>query len=308
MRRSFILLSFAAMALPAMAVDSLSSHTNSSHYFISRTAESSGVTYNRDTNTLFVVGDEGQGIEQYSLTGQFIDSMTLEYNVSPRENRAVDDAEGIAYLGNGQFMIADERDNVGRVTTYQAGATRTLADLTPTSYAFGPAQGNEGLEGVAYDPINGSIWGLKEQNLLSIYNMASLGAPVTEPISRRNITRLNLITVSDIFVMANSNAFALDDPRRLNLLLLSRGSNQIVEITRDGTLVDHLDLSFLTAQGIDGTEGITMDDLGNIYLVSEVGGLNVLTSAVPEPSTYALIGIASLGALLGYVRKRKLAQ
>jgi uncharacterized protein len=39
--------------------------------------EVSGVTYNVDTDTLFVVGDGGTSIVQVSKTGQLIDSMTL---------------------------------------------------------------------------------------------------------------------------------------------------------------------------------------------------------------------------------------
>src|ERR1700756_2300087 len=39
--------------------------------------EASGVTYNWDTNTLFVVGDGGTSVVQVDKTGHLIDSMTL---------------------------------------------------------------------------------------------------------------------------------------------------------------------------------------------------------------------------------------
>jgi uncharacterized protein YjiK len=309
MKAFYSLLISGAMVSHAMAAASLSQYTSFTQHSLSNTSEASGITYNWDTNTLFVVGDEGQGVEQYTLTGQFISSMTLQYNVSPRDARAVDDAEGIAYMGNNTFMIADERDQMGRMTTFQAGATRTLGDLTPTSYSFNPngyPNQNFGIEGVSYDPTDGSIWAVKEREPLSIYKMAGPGGAITEPISVRNITRLEIENFSDIYVMANSGAFDLNDPRRLNLLILSRDNNEIVEITRTGTIVDRLSLSFLTAAGISGTEGITMDNLGNIYLASEVGGLQVLTtSAVPEPSAIALAAIGGLGLLATRLRRRK---
>ena len=39
--------------------------------------EASAVTWNRNTNTLFIVGDGGRFIQQTSLTGVVIDSMAL---------------------------------------------------------------------------------------------------------------------------------------------------------------------------------------------------------------------------------------
>ena len=45
--------------------------------------EVSAVTYNPDTDTLFVVGDGGTSIVQVSKTGKLIDSMTLAPGTSP---------------------------------------------------------------------------------------------------------------------------------------------------------------------------------------------------------------------------------
>src|SRR5262245_41755536 len=46
--------------------------------------EASAVTYNWDTDTLFVVGDGGTSVVQVSKTGQLIDSMTLAPGGSPQ--------------------------------------------------------------------------------------------------------------------------------------------------------------------------------------------------------------------------------
>jgi uncharacterized protein YjiK len=51
-------------------------------------AEASAVTYNRDADTLFVLGDSGTSIVQISKTGQYIDSMTLARTRSPAPRRA----------------------------------------------------------------------------------------------------------------------------------------------------------------------------------------------------------------------------
>src|SRR5215831_866812 len=46
--------------------------------------EASAVTYDWDTDTLFVVGDGGTSVVQVSKTGQLIDSMTLAPGPSPQ--------------------------------------------------------------------------------------------------------------------------------------------------------------------------------------------------------------------------------
>ena len=312
LRKLLSTVSLVAMAYPAMAA-SLSEYTNYSAYSIGDVSEASAVTYNRDTNTLFSIGDEGTTLVQLSLTGQFIDSMSFD-NSGERAQRTLDDPEGLAYMGNGKILIGDERRNVGYLSTYAPG-TQAQKNSMP-SYAYGPYDGNTGLEGVAYDPVTNTLWGVKEQGPLTIYQTSDISGgtnvTVTSPFSGNRFSRAGITTMSDIYMLASSGAFALNDPRRLNLFILSRSEKVILEMTRTGELVDKLDISFL---GRGTIEGMTMDDQGNIYLVAEqlangVGNdsksaLYVL-SAVPEPSTYALIGIASLGALLCYTRKRKL--
>ena len=67
--------------------------------------EVSAVTYNWDTDTLFVVGDGGTSIVQISKTGALIDSMTLAQGGSP-QGTAFYDPEGLAYVGGGKFVMA----------------------------------------------------------------------------------------------------------------------------------------------------------------------------------------------------------
>ena len=65
--------------------------------------EASVVTYNKDTDTLFVVGDGGTSVTQVSKTGVLIDSMTLAADptkVACCQGTYFYDPEGIAYIGN----------------------------------------------------------------------------------------------------------------------------------------------------------------------------------------------------------------
>ncbi len=71
--------------------------------------EISAVTYNWDTDTLFVVGDGGTSIVQVTKTGQLIDSMTLAPGSSPQGTDFYD-TEGLTYVGGGKFVVIEERD------------------------------------------------------------------------------------------------------------------------------------------------------------------------------------------------------
>ena len=88
--------------------------------------EASAVTYNWDTDTLFVVGDGGTSIVQVTKTGQLIDSMTLAPGGSPQGTDFYD-PEGLTYVGGGQFVMSEERDRQVVLFTYAPGTTLTRA-------------------------------------------------------------------------------------------------------------------------------------------------------------------------------------
>ena len=82
------------------------------------------MTYDWDTDTLFVVGDGGTSVVQVSKTGALIDSMTLAPGGSPQGTEFYD-TEGITYVGGGKFVLTEERDRQVNLFTYVAGATLT---------------------------------------------------------------------------------------------------------------------------------------------------------------------------------------
>jgi uncharacterized protein YjiK len=109
--------------------------------------EASGVTYNWDTDTLFVVGDGGTSVVQVTKTGKLIDSMTLAPGGSPQGTEFFD-TEGISYVGGGKFVLLEERYRQANLFTYIAGATLQRADVKTVK--LGTTIGNIGLEGVSY--------------------------------------------------------------------------------------------------------------------------------------------------------------
>ena len=85
------------------------------------------MTYDWDTDTLFVVGDGGTSVVQVSKTGQLIDSMTLAPGSSPQGTDFYD-PEGLTYVGGGKFVMSEERDRQAVLFTYVPGTTLHRTD------------------------------------------------------------------------------------------------------------------------------------------------------------------------------------
>ncbi len=132
--------------------------------------EASAIAYDLNgaggTGSLFVLGDGGACVVQTTLTGAYIDSMTLGAGNSP-QGTAFYDTEGITYVGQDggkpQLVLTEERYRQLDEFDYAAGTTLTLADAK--SVKLGTTIGNIGLEGVAYDPATSNTSGCSSQTV-----------------------------------------------------------------------------------------------------------------------------------------------
>lgn len=284
--------------------------------------EASGVTYNRDTDTLFIVDDAGRSVTQVSKTGVYIDSMTLAAGGSP-QGSSFYDPEGITYIGGGKFVIVEERYRQASVFTYAAGTTLAINSPGVQTVKLGTTIGNIGLEGLSYDPATGGYIFVKESGPQGIFQTtidftagtASNGGPaVVNSTDLFNPALANVLDFADVFALSNIPSLL---PAQVNsLLVLSQESGIIRQMDRNGNI-----LSSLTIQPSPGDllsipnmqhEGLTMDLNGFLYIVNENGGGSITTpelwvyAPIPEPSTYAAIaGLAVLGVTA--LRRRRAA-
>lgn len=270
--------------------------------------EASAVTFAADRGTLFFVGDEGLGVVEMSLTGNIISSMAFDWAGTGSTNN---DAEGLTYMGSGVFVVVDERPQIGYQFSYTPGGTALLASLpqAPVGSTSGSV-GNVGTEGISYDPRDGSFVSVKQDNpaQLRAGNLSFAvggGTSTMTTLFSGQTSLFGLNNLSDVQTLSPVASFA-GTAAADHLLILSLDSRRLIEITRGGDIVSSLDLAGLTAQAI---EGVTVDTLGNIYLVAEDSGtpnsrLFVL-SPIPEPGTWALM-MGGL-ALLGTVARRRQA-
>lgn len=283
--------------------------------------EASGVTWNRATNSLFVVGDGGTSVVQVSLTGQYIDSMTLGLNPARPQGTAYYDPEGLVSLGGGQFAIVEERDRIVSRFTYAAGTTLGYGDSQHVT--LGTFAGNAGIEGMAYDPLTSGFIGVKENSPLGIFQTTiDFAAGTASNGSASTVNSINLfdpaltglLDFADVFAL--SNIAGIGDADRGNLLVLSQASGRVIKVDRNGNILGTLVIPNLpTTPSISVAnqqhEGMTMDDAGFLYIVAENGGGDInnpqlfvyALSPVPESEGLALM-LAGF-ALIGVVARRR---
>jgi uncharacterized protein YjiK len=256
--------------------------------------EASAVTYNWDTDTLFITGDGGRAITQVSKTGELIDTMTLAPQPGAPQGTAFYDPEGLTYIGNGEFVMSEERDRQLVKFTYSAGATLTRDDTQTVK--IGTFDDNTGTEGLSWDPLSDGFIVVKEKNPIGLFQtgvdfsagIATNGSPETEnSIDLFDVSLLGMTDLADVFALSNVPSLA-SHPRFGNLLVLSQEDARVVNISRSGEI--HSTLQIVADPGsplsvaAQQHEGITMDRDGVIYVVSENGGGGI---AFPQLWVYA---------------------
>jgi uncharacterized protein YjiK len=234
--------------------------------------EASAVTYNKDTDTLFVMGDEGTSITQVTKQGVLVDSMTLGADAALPDGTYFADPEGLSYIGGGRFVMAQERLRRINQFTYKAGTTLTAADVK--SVTLGTTVGNIGIEGISFDPSTSGYLLVKESGPSGIFQTtidftaltASNGSPTTENSTNLfDPAKAGLAAFSDVYAL--SNVLAAASPSYGHFLIVSGPDGKLRELDRSGNVVGTLDV------GVEPqNEGVTMDGDLNIYVVNEVGG------------------------------------
>jgi uncharacterized protein YjiK len=234
--------------------------------------EASAVTYNKDTDTLFVLGDGSNAIVQVSKEGVLIDSMTLALDDSKPQGTDFYDTEGIAYIGNGEFALAEERYRQISIFNYEAGTTLSVEDVRTVK--LGTTIGNVGMEGISFDASTDAFIGVKQASPLGIFltdvdfdaGTASNGSATTENSTNLfDPAKIGLSAINDVAALSNVlDSTALDYDQ---LLIVSAKDGKIVKIDREGNIQSTLDVGSEAQH-----EGITVDADKIIYIVNEVGG------------------------------------
>lgn len=228
--------------------------------------EASGVAYDKDTDSLYVVGDGATSVVHISkVDGTVIDSLELD-------SGDFADVEGIAYIGGGKFALIEERIRQIDEFTYPAGGgLLTRGDVKAVK--LGTSVGNNGIEGISFDPKTGGFIAVKQSLPEAVFQTnvdfdtgtSSNGSLATVSTDLFDPNATGLSTLNDVFAL--SNIVPATAPDYDNILIIGASNGLIVKMDRTGKLLSSLPMD------VNGqNEGMTMGPDGTIYLVGELAG------------------------------------
>ncbi|KRP42313.1 Uncharacterized protein YjiK [Pseudomonas libanensis] len=215
--------------------------------------EASDLSYNPQTKTLFSVMGKNPFLVELSLQGDVLRKMPLNGWNNP---------EGLTVMENGLMAVVDERQHSLTIVRVDA-ATTALNKADFPSYDLGPsADQNKAFEAITWDKRNQQLV-LGEERPPALFTWKSDGS--------QRLTGSKAKLASSELDMRNLSALEID-PRTGHLLALSADSHLLLELDEKGEQV-----SFMTLLGgfnglkdtIPRAEGVTMDESGNLYMVSE---------------------------------------
>ena len=215
--------------------------------------EASDLTYNPQTKTLFSVMGKNPFLVELNLQGDVLRKLPLNGWSNP---------EGVAMLENGLMAVVDERQHTLTIVKVDA-TTQQLNKADFTSYDLGPSiDQNKAFEAVTWDKRTQQLV-LGEERPPALFTWKSDGS--------QTLTGDKQKLASKELDMRNLSALAID-PRTGHMLALSADSHLLLELDEKGEQV-----SFMTLLGgfnglkdtIPRAEGVTMDEDGNLYVVSE---------------------------------------
>ena len=215
--------------------------------------EASDLAYNPQTKTLFSVMGKNPFLVELDLQGEVLRKMPLVGWSNP---------EGVTVMGNGLLAIVDEREHLLSIVKVDAD-TRELNIANFPKYDLGPSKDqNKAFEAVVWDAHNQQML-LGEERPPALFTWKSAdGLTLTGDKQK---------LASDALDIRNLSALAID-PRTGHTLVLSADSHLLLELDEKGEQV-----SFMTLLGgfnglkktIPRAEGVTMDEAGTLYMVSE---------------------------------------
>lgn len=214
--------------------------------------EASDLSYNPRTKTLFSVMGKHPFLVELSLQGDVLRKIPLVGWSNP---------EGVAVMEDGLMAIVDEREH-SLVIVKVDGSTSQLNIADFPKYDLGPSEDqNKAFEAVAWDPRKQQLL-LGEERPPALFTWSSDGRVLKGDKQRLPSDELDLRNLSALGI----------DPRTGHTLVLSAESHLLLELDEQGEQV-----SFMTLLGgfnglkntIPRAEGVSMDEAGNLYMVSE---------------------------------------
>lgn len=216
----------------------------------------SGMTYDRDRRELIAVINRPPEVLVLDTEGRVLRRHRIE---------GASDVEAIEYLRDGRIALLQEgrRSLLLVDMPVKDGAVIDARNVTAYPLALDDS-GNNGPEGLAYDPATDTLYVAKERAPAALFALTGLmsGGPVVQTDQSAWLRHLPFAT--DLSALEWVNRFG-------HLLLLSDESQLLVELTSKGEPVSWRTLSPTRFHDLPAPqpEGLTMDDAGTLYVLSE---------------------------------------
>jgi uncharacterized protein YjiK len=220
----------------------------------------SGLTFDEQRNHLWAVVNNPEELLALDLNGQFLARYPLNGFV---------DVEGVTYLGDDLLAVAEERSQsiVIMPIPSQPGELKR-ADYASLTLSIGAGK-NSGFEGLGYDRAGDRLFVVKEHSPRKLYEIQGLKSSLNGQLNLTVIDREAWIEDKNMATDLSSVHF---DARTGHLVLLSDEAKMMLELDANGELVSFRSLWSGFAglkKSVPQAEGMTFDDKGNLYLVSE---------------------------------------
>ncbi|MBN1669553.1 MAG: SdiA-regulated domain-containing protein [Kiritimatiellae bacterium] len=221
------------------------------------TQNASGVTFDPNTRTLFVISNGPARLAELTLEGALKRVIELDH---------FGDTEDITYVKNNLYAILQEgRQSMCIVTIDATTTTLNERDATQIFFDTEPID-NNGPEGITYDAAGDRFFVVKEKGPRKLYVLPRYETDTDSPDMRHpwDIQKraFGLTDLAGVYYHAESR----------HLLLLSQESRCVLECTEQGRALARLALrggQAGLADDIPHPEGLTLDDRGRLYICSE---------------------------------------
>ena len=216
--------------------------------------EFSDLAYNPATGTLFTVSGKQPLLIELSRAGKVLRSMPVI---------GASNLEGVAVLEGGCMAITDERQHKLSIFRIAADTRELRTEQFIQQVDLGHAEDpNKGFEGLAWDKRHQRLLLGKEKYPVMLYGLASDGCRVSGDLKE----------LADLGDTMTDLAALTVDPHSGHILALSQESHLLVELN-----AAYQPRNFIALlRGLNGldhyipqAEGVALDEMGDLYLVSE---------------------------------------
>ncbi|WP_461536006.1 SdiA-regulated domain-containing protein [Spongorhabdus nitratireducens] len=219
----------------------------------------SGLTWNSETSTLFAVTNGPNSVLELTPDGKLLRTVALE---------GFEDVEAIAWIEGHRFLVTDERIQSVIQIEIPPQASSISYDQFPQVQVATSASGNKGFEGIAWNPASQKVWVAKERDPMALYQITGFGS---QGLGKKIQIAADMDLLEQVTRDKNDLSGLHYDQRTGNLLVLSDQSRVLAEVDENGDEVSSMDLGrlFAVSSHLPQPEGVTLDDQGNLYIVSE---------------------------------------